>query len=275
MPHESTPPRIVPPPVPAQWSPVWSSLVEHFQLLHKQGRTLEDVATLFATALAPDHPDEAEAHLQLLSILRHLLIGVEDSSLSEHQGDARIGVEDSSLSEHQGDARIGVEDSSLSEHQGEAHIGVEDSSLSEHTAAQEDAHIDTSKATGTALNESAAYKSLVMSMGTTNGDDSCSSVDLMDATGGLPIDDDDLEAIVTTADTLRGVPHMTQDVHHMTQDVHHMTQDVHHMTQGVPHMTQGIPVAPPLCQRYAVNSFRQYHISSFASCTASMQVFLT
>ena len=198
-------------------------------------------------------------------------------------------MEDSSLSEHQGEARIGVEDSSLSEHQGDARIGVEDSSLSEHTAAQEDAHIDTSKATGTALNESAAYKSLVMSMGTTNGDDSCSSVDLMDATGGLPIDDDDLEAIVTTADTLQGVPHMTQgmyhmtqdvyhmtqDVHHMTQDVHHMTQDVHHMTQGVPHMTQGIPVAPPLCQRYAVNSFRQYHISSFASCTASMQVFLT
>ncbi|KAL5463519.1 hypothetical protein EMCRGX_G032419 [Ephydatia muelleri] len=190
--------RLAPPPIPAQWSPLWPTLVQHFQLLHSRGRTLEDVATLFAPALAPDHPDRAEARLQLLDTLRH-------------------------------------------------HIGLEDSSCSEEHAGQDAPHTDVSKDTGAALNESAAYRSLVMSMGTNNSNDSSSSsVDLMDTTGGLPITeiDDDAEAIVTAADTLQGVPHMTQDVHHMTQ---------------------GILVAPPLHQSVHAGPNLKMSLSSHTS----------
>ena len=157
--------------------------MEHFKLLHHKGtgRTLEDVAALFAPVLAPEHPNQAEACQQLLLMLR-----------------SHVSPEASGHVSPEASGHVSPEASGHVSPEASGHVSPEASSDAEHTPDASDA----SKANGTALNESAAYRSLVLSMGTrdSDSDDSDSSLNILGTTKGPP------KAIVAAADTTQDVP---------------------------------------------------------------------
>ena len=72
--------------VPNSWKSVWDTLLEHLHLLHRCGRSFNDLVAVFIPSLIPTESLREKARLQLLCVLQPV---DDQSSFSEEASEGR------------------------------------------------------------------------------------------------------------------------------------------------------------------------------------------